>query len=323
MLGTWQETRYTLMTFGLPVDAFPIAHDEDDFSLDNHMDWSRREKLEACLDNTGHNKDEGITEPRPLDVLMCRGGYEAQIHPGNLRFRNFIAESEEGYEKSLIHGKTAIAKEIVRLIKESGGRFLQRDGHGWMLVDDKKARTKVSSAFRDSRRKSRSAMLLPTPTPTPRNQRAPRKHIPSSKKPSSETPVVLQHFSIVSTMRRCLIPATRSASKQILLLRPILIGARTDPRSMFQTSQNYTQPELYLFIPDRPKRLYSTSSSVTNEHVQPAILKWSAVGLVGYFRQRMMQSTNDAFSYYMSLGACLPFHSFGCLCLDSMLVFGS
>jgi hypothetical protein len=157
MLGTWQEIRYTLITFGLPVDAFPITHDEDVFSLDNHIDWlSRRKKLEVGLDNTGHNKDEGITEPRPLDVLMGRG-YEAQIHPGNLRYRNIIAESEEGYEKSLIHEKTAIAKEIVRLIKESGGRFLEQDGHDWMLVDDKKARTKVSSAFRDSRRKSRSA----------------------------------------------------------------------------------------------------------------------------------------------------------------------
>jgi hypothetical protein len=26
MLGTWQEIRYTLMTFGLPVEAFPIKH---------------------------------------------------------------------------------------------------------------------------------------------------------------------------------------------------------------------------------------------------------------------------------------------------------
>jgi hypothetical protein len=159
MLGTWQEIRYTLMTFGLPVDAFPITHDEDDFSLDNHMDWlSRREKMEACLDNTSDKEGRRTsTEPGPLDVVMGRG-YDTQIHPGNLRYLNIIAERQKDYKKSLlIHEKTAIAKGIVRLIKEAGGRFLQQDGHGWKLVDDKKARTKVSSAFRDSRRKSMAA----------------------------------------------------------------------------------------------------------------------------------------------------------------------
>jgi hypothetical protein len=154
MLETWQETRYTLRTFGLPVDAFPITHDKDDFSLDNHMDWlSWREKLEArCLDSAS-DKGEEITVPGPLDVVMGRG-YDAQVHPGNLRYRNIIAKRQEVYEKSLIHEKTAITKEIVRLVKESGGRFLQQDGHGWMLVDDKKARTKASSAFSHSRRKA-------------------------------------------------------------------------------------------------------------------------------------------------------------------------
>jgi hypothetical protein len=158
MLGTWQEIRYTLMTFGLPVDAFPITDDEDDFSLDAHMDWlSRREKLEACLDNASDKEERRISAaPGPLDVVMGRG-YESQIHPGNLRYLNIIAERQEDYQKSLIHEKTGIAKGIVRLIQEAGGRFLQHDGHGWKLVDDKKARTKVSSAFRDSRRKSKSA----------------------------------------------------------------------------------------------------------------------------------------------------------------------
>ena len=148
-LGTWQEIRYDLMTFGLPVDAFPIKHDENDFSLDNHIDWlARREMLES------------EPPPGPLDVVMGRG-LEAQVHPGNLQYRNIIAERQKVYDKSLIYEKTAIGKEIVRLIKESGGRFLirQEDGHGWKLVDDKAARTKISSAFRD-RRKYKSAPTI-------------------------------------------------------------------------------------------------------------------------------------------------------------------
>ena len=155
-LGTWQEIRYELMTFGLPVDALPIEYDVDDFSLDNHIDWlSQREKLEASLDNTSEDTNTWINErpPGPLDVVMGRG-LEAQVHPGNLRYRTIIAERQKVYDKSLIYEKTAIGKEIVRLIKESGGRFLvrQEDGHGWKLVDDKAARTKISSAFRDRRK---------------------------------------------------------------------------------------------------------------------------------------------------------------------------
>jgi hypothetical protein len=108
-----QEIRCTLMTFGLPADAFPsIAHDEDNFSLDNHIDWlSRPEKpLEVCLDNNSDKGEEWrITEPGPFDVVMGRG-YEAQIHLENIRYRNIIAERQQVYEKSLINEKTAIAK---------------------------------------------------------------------------------------------------------------------------------------------------------------------------------------------------------------------
>jgi hypothetical protein len=143
------------MTFGLPVDAFPIKHDEHYLSLDNHKDWlSRREKLEA-LDNitsAGDDKNEWINEPGPLDVLQGRG-WKVQVHPGNLRFRNIIAERQKVYNKSLIYEKTVISKEIVHVIKESGGRFLRQDeGHGWKLVDDKVARVKVGAAFRDRRK---------------------------------------------------------------------------------------------------------------------------------------------------------------------------
>jgi hypothetical protein len=129
-----QEIRYTLMTFGLPADAaFPsIAHDEDAFSLENHIDWlPRREKpLEACLDNNSDKGEEWkITEPGPFDVVMSRAS-EAQIHLESIRYRNIIAERQQVYEKSLIHETTAIAKGIVRLIKESGDRVLQQNGRG-------------------------------------------------------------------------------------------------------------------------------------------------------------------------------------------------
>jgi hypothetical protein len=171
------------MTFGLPVDAFPIKHDEDDVSLlDNHNSWlTRRKKLEV-LDNTSDDKHERghawISEPGPLDVLMGRG-LKAQVHPGNLRYRNIIAERQEVYNKSLIYEKTVMTMEIVRLIKESGGRFLRRDGWyaGWKLVDDKAARVKVSSAFRD-RRKSNSTPPINAASNEPVEGWLPRSFMP-------------------------------------------------------------------------------------------------------------------------------------------------
>jgi hypothetical protein len=88
------------MSFGLPVDAFPIKHNEHDFSLDNHKDWlSRREKLEALDNNiTSDDTDERINEPGPLDVVQGRG-WKVRVHPGNLRFRNIIAERQKVYDR--------------------------------------------------------------------------------------------------------------------------------------------------------------------------------------------------------------------------------
>jgi hypothetical protein len=92
--------------------------------------------LEACcLDNTTtSDKEEWMIAEAvgALDVMMGRG-YEVQIHPGNVRCRKIIAERHEVYDKVLIYEKTAIADTIVRLIKESGGRFLQ-DGWAWLEV---------------------------------------------------------------------------------------------------------------------------------------------------------------------------------------------
>lgn len=148
LLGSFQEVRYELMTFGIPMDIFPITHD-DRYLLANHRYWvAQRLKLESGETTT---KDELVIVPGPTDVLMGRE-WGAQLHPGNMRFRSTIAEHSETYEEARKRDKTNIAEQIVRDVKASGGRFLKFGGEVYGLVDDTIAREKVSSTFRGRRK---------------------------------------------------------------------------------------------------------------------------------------------------------------------------
>jgi hypothetical protein len=148
VLGSYQEIRYELMTFGILMDMFPLTADGK-FALENHRDWiAQRLKLES-MDSPMF--DERVIVPGPTDVLMGRD-WAAQLHPGNIRFRNIIAELLEAYENARKREKTRIAQGVVRDIKASGCHFLKLNVAGYVVVDDSTARAKVSSAFRDRRK---------------------------------------------------------------------------------------------------------------------------------------------------------------------------
>lgn len=135
------------MTFGIPIQEFPIGDDYDTFPLGNHQKWTtERLKLESM-----ETTDERVLVPGRFDILMGRS-WTAQLQPGNIRFRHIVAKHWEVYEKARKHEKTAIAKGVVQEVKATGSRFLKSDGAGWVLVDDTVAREKVSSAFRDRRK---------------------------------------------------------------------------------------------------------------------------------------------------------------------------
>jgi hypothetical protein len=150
ILGSNLEIRYELMTFGISMGMFPLTIDGKEFALDNHRKWiTQRLKLDS-MDSP--MIDERVLVPGPMDVLMGRE-WAAQLHPGNTRFRNTIAELWEAYEGASKREKTQIAQEIVQEINTLGGRFLKVDvAVGYVLVNDSDARLKVSSAFRDRRR---------------------------------------------------------------------------------------------------------------------------------------------------------------------------
>lgn len=94
----------------------------------------------------------GGATPCPEDVLFGRGKTVVE-HPGNTRFRQVVDVHMSQYEAAGRLEKTCIAEIIVRMVKDSNGRFLKRDTAGeWEEADDNDARKKVAHAFRNRRK---------------------------------------------------------------------------------------------------------------------------------------------------------------------------
>ena len=104
-------------------------------------------------------EDEGILEPGRFDVVFGRGKGN-QNRPGNTRFRHIIDMHMDKYETSNKYGKTDVSERVMRLIRESSGRFLKRapNNGGWIEVDDPtEVRDKVSHAFRARRQAAKNS----------------------------------------------------------------------------------------------------------------------------------------------------------------------
>eukprot|EP00574_Skeletonema_japonicum_P009776 CAMPEP_0201713228 /NCGR_PEP_ID=MMETSP0593-20130828/146_1 /ASSEMBLY_ACC=CAM_ASM_000672 /TAXON_ID=267983 /ORGANISM="Skeletonema japonicum, Strain CCMP2506" /LENGTH=111 /DNA_ID=CAMNT_0048202343 /DNA_START=53 /DNA_END=388 /DNA_ORIENTATION=- len=110
-------------------------------------------KYSASLSNNSNAKSnchvDASTTPTAVDVLFGRGG-ETSNH--NIKFRDEVTKFVDRYREATRSGKTIVAEEVVKAVKGYGGRFLALDDGSWYEVDDKRARMKVSQAFRDKNR---------------------------------------------------------------------------------------------------------------------------------------------------------------------------
>jgi hypothetical protein len=83
------------------------------------------------------------------DVLLGRGGL-TNSHTGNKRYRTIVLDHQAEYLRAQKKEKAVIARKIVAIVQENGGRFLKRDTCcSWIQVTDKKAREKTSQALRE------------------------------------------------------------------------------------------------------------------------------------------------------------------------------
>jgi hypothetical protein len=84
------------------------------------------------------------------DVLCGRGGATNNFI-GNKRFRDLVQDHKARYLAAKKNDKQKIARQIVTIIQERGGRFLRKDdmSDAWIDIGEKKAREKTSQALRE------------------------------------------------------------------------------------------------------------------------------------------------------------------------------
>lgn len=91
-------------------------------------------------------------EPTANDVLLGKGR-AIQMHPGNIRFREFLKEYQEEYNKSQRYKRVNTSTELTKVLIRKGTRFLQKteDG-GWVESDFSAAEKKVKQLFRSQKK---------------------------------------------------------------------------------------------------------------------------------------------------------------------------
>lgn len=88
----------------------------------------------------------------PMDVL-CGRGKNSFNHVGNRKFRDIVADAIPGYVTATSRAtKSEIVTNIVRKVRESGGRFLKRDNARkvWYVLNYTQSKEKAGHAIRDA-----------------------------------------------------------------------------------------------------------------------------------------------------------------------------
>ena len=95
-------------------------------------------------------KVKDYVEPTNRDVLLGRGG-KSNHHPGNIKYRQQVAQLQESYKLAEDKNQKAdLSQVLVDYVQQQmGGRFLQKDEHGWFEVLPIIARRKASQALRE------------------------------------------------------------------------------------------------------------------------------------------------------------------------------
>jgi hypothetical protein len=144
---------YSLANFGIQGKELPID-DAGNVSTDMIEDYIR---IRIAEDYKYKQKyTDKIIHPLSSDVVLGRGWHQ-QEHPGNLRLAKIVDDHREAYKNARKLHKTNLNWRIVELMKESGGRFLERSQkpeEGWVEAGNESARDKVSKCFRTATKRN-------------------------------------------------------------------------------------------------------------------------------------------------------------------------
>ena len=191
-VGSYQECKYALRSFGIPVDRLPIDLESKakyvtknkQYDLKHHRKWlSMRAAKETAMfaaigrDSSGRLVNPNIKEtggsfkgvmkvareirskfvecPRHEDCLFGKGR-PAMYHPGNIAMRRLLDAKIKRFEAMVPLQKSIVVWEVVNEIKRGTGRFLKEDtDHAGLFViaDDETAFKKIAIAFRDLKKR--------------------------------------------------------------------------------------------------------------------------------------------------------------------------
>lgn len=91
------------------------------------------------------------SEIKDVDVLLERGG-KGNRHRGSKYYRHLINKHREGYQslpESSKAAKMKISFSVVLQLKETGARFIHKQKGIYYIINDRRARNKVSQALRE------------------------------------------------------------------------------------------------------------------------------------------------------------------------------
>ena len=108
-----------------------------------------RTRTDALAGISTNTTGIGIEEYNAKDVLSGRGG-ATNLHSGNQYYRQLILSYCAAYEQAKKITKPTISRQIVKLIREKGGRFLRKSKQDGLYyeLDTSTANEKTSQALR-------------------------------------------------------------------------------------------------------------------------------------------------------------------------------
>ena len=103
------------------------------------------QQIQNNKNNASNDESIGLN-----DVLLGRGG-ATNGHVGNRKFRTIVSDHQAAYLSARKPEKVLIARQIVSVVRNNGGRFLRRceDSESWIEVTPKRAQEKTSQALRE------------------------------------------------------------------------------------------------------------------------------------------------------------------------------
>ena len=156
--GTHQECMYSLMTYGISHNLFPVSA-EGEIKRKNHLDLLQMRGIIEDYAKSG-TEISMIEFPRNTDVLLGKGK-PIQEHLGNMRLHLLVDQQLPRYDSCSKKEKTELATEIIQMVKASAGRVLTQESGVWTEVSDDIARQKVSNLFRNRRKMAKKEAARP------------------------------------------------------------------------------------------------------------------------------------------------------------------